>query len=180
MKDLFTEYIRCEEWNSSAQQDSSEGLALMLECLNEVSSRPFGFCELTCKLRITCTSCSAVTYSQLFRQNVVIVTLTQEAGIVDMEEALNNSLCSSNSDRRCDTCENIGARENVEFVETKKFLILQFAHTLNARCIPLQNLELSVNNVTKKYQLECIIERSGSNSYNGHYWSYLKKKWHMV
>ena len=81
----------------------------------------------------------------------MIVTLTQEAGIVDMEEALNNSLCSSNSDRRCYICENIGGRENVEFVETKKFLILQFARTLNARCIPLKKLELSVNNVTKKY-----------------------------
>ena len=152
----------------------------MLECLNEVSSGPFGFCELRCKLRSTYISCSVVTYSHLFIQNVVVVTLTQEAGIVDMEEALNNTLYSSNSDRRCYTCENIGARENVEFVETKKFLILQFAHTLNARCIPLQNLELSVNNVTKKYQLECIIERSGYDIDNGHYWSYLKKKWHMV
>ena len=47
----------------------------------------------------------------------MIVTLTKEAGIVDMEEALNNTLNSSNSDRRCYTCDNIGARENVEFVE---------------------------------------------------------------
>ena len=51
VKDISRKLIRYKEWNPSAQQDSSEGLALILDYLNDggpyknISSGPFGLCE---------------------------------------------------------------------------------------------------------------------------------------
>ncbi len=45
---------------------------------------------------------------------------------------------------------------------------------IKKKCIPLQNLEITVGGVHKKYELQCIIEHRGRRVQNGHYVSYFK------
>ena len=40
------------------------------------------------------------------------------------------------------------------------------------RCIPLENFEVKVGGVDKKYELQCIIENRGYSVQCGHYMSY--------
>ena len=74
-----------------------------------------------------------------------------ETGNAYIEEAVNNTLLSSISIRKFNICENIGAIDIIEFVETIHFLFLKIYTPLTARCIPLKHLELSFNDITKKY-----------------------------
>ena len=109
----------------------------------------------------------------------MVVVLTEE-GIADMRQAVMNTLNSFNQGRGCPNCGNIGMREEVEFIQTSQFFHIQIASRGGKRCIPLQDFEITLSSgIVKKYELECIIQRSGNNAYNGHYWSNIKK-WHMV
>ena len=72
--------------------------------------------------------------------------------------------------------ENIGMTEKVQFIQTSQFFHIQIASRGGKRCILLQDFEIPLpSGIVKKYQLECIIQRSGNNAYNGHYWSNIKK-----
>ena len=45
---------------------------------------------------------------------------------------------------------------------------------LKGTCVPLENLEITVGGVHKKYELQCIIEHRGRRVQSGHYVSYFK------
>ena len=132
VKKLFTMLIKKETWNSSNQQDSSEALVDILNCFNEGGNNgPFNFCQFTNNVRFTCTSCHGIAYSDESIQNVMIVVLTQE-GIVDMRQAVMNTLNSFNQNRGCPYCPNIGMTEEVEFIHTSHFFHIQIA-SINSR-----------------------------------------------
>ena len=78
-------------------------------------------------------------------------------------------------------CNNVSANQKLEIIDTRQFLILQLVlfdsegKKSTRQCTPLQNLELNVRDVHKKYQLECIIEHIGNTVQTGHYVSYFKR-----
>ena len=167
--------IEKEAWNSSQQQDSSEALVDILNCLKEEGNNgPFNFCQFTSKFKFTCRSCHQIGYSEESIQNVMIVVITG-----DMRQALMNTLNSFNEGRDCPNCDNNGMTEQVQFIETSQFFHLQIASTGGKGCIPLQDFEIRLSSrIVKKYELECIIQRAGNNAYTGHYWSNIKKMAH--
>ena len=55
MKNLFTTLINKEEWNSDEQQDSSEALIDIFNCLMERGiNGPYNFFQYRTDLRLTC------------------------------------------------------------------------------------------------------------------------------
>jgi len=179
VKKLFTMIIKKESWNSSQQQDSSEALVDILNCFKEEGNNgPFNFCQFTSNLRLTCTSCHQIGYSGESIQNVMIVVIRgEERG--DMREALINRLKYFNDVRECPNCKHKGMTENLQFIQTGQFFHLQIASIGEIPCIPLQDFEITLSSgIVKKYELECIIQRSGSTANNGHYWSNIKKMAH--
>ena len=95
----------------------------------------------------------------------MIVFLVKE-GIVDMRQALMNTLNSFNQQRDCPYCLNVGIKEKWQFNHTWQLFLLQIA-SLSSRCILLQNSRIQlVSEIVKKRQLECIIERSDNNAYS--------------
>ncbi len=179
VKKLFTMIIKKETWNSSQQQDSSEALVDIFNCFKEEGNNgPFNFCQFTSNLRLTCTSCHQIGYSGESIQNVMTVPITGEE-IADMREALMNRLNNFNEVRQCRNCNNEGLTEKVQFIQTGQFFHLQIASIGEIPCIPLQDFKITLSSgIVKKYELECIIQRSGSTANNGHYWSNIKKMAH--
>merc|ERR1712105_97197 len=179
VKKLFTMIIKKEAWNSSQQQDSSEALVDILNCFKEEGNNgPFNFCQFTSNLRFTCTSCPEIGDSEESIQNVMTVPITGEE-IADMREALMNRLNNFNEVGQCRNCNNEGITEKVQFIQTGQFFHLQIASIGEIPCIPLQGFKITLSSgIVKKYELECIIQRSGSTANNGHYWSNIKKMAH--
>ena len=92
-----------------------------------------------------------------------------------------STLEDTECERICPKCSNIGANQKLEIIDTRQFLILQLVlfdsegQKSTRQCTPLQNLELNVRDVHKKYQLECIIQHIGNTVETGHYVSYFKR-----
>ena len=112
---------------------------------------------------------------------MIVVIRGEETG--DMREALINRLKYFNDVRQCPNCKHKGMTEDVQFIQTGQFFHLQIASIGEIPCIPLQDFKITLSSgIVKKYELECIIQRSGNNAYTllpRHYWSNIKK-WHMV
>ena len=108
VKKLFTMLINKETWNSSDQQDSSEALVDIFNCLKEGGNNgPFNFCQFTSNLRLTCSSCHQIAYFGESIQNVLVVVLTEQ-GIVNMRQGVMDTLNSFNEGRECPNCNNNG------------------------------------------------------------------------
>ena len=93
-----------------------------------------------------------------------------------MRQALQNKLQRNfNEHRRFENCDQTGIYEDVQILETNQFFHIVMTSPFGRRCFPLQEFDLTLSSgIKKKYQLECIIQRSGNNVYNGHYWSNIK------
>ena len=191
MKEIFSHIIAKANFNSSDQQDASEALTLIFQVLkhqqtNEnISTTPFGFCTYTSRYRYTCTHvlCQNEDYSPSLLGTILTVSIPQTENVFsqfDMKEAVMSTLQDSECERSCPHCGNSDGNQKLEITDTRQFLILQLMifnrHGRKSRkqCTPLQNLELKVGGVDKKYQLECIIEHIGDTVQIGHYVSYFK------
>ena len=181
MKNLFTTLIERKEWNSHEQQDSSEALLLMLNCLMERGmDGPSNFCQYRTNVMLTCSRCHVSYISGGTIENILLVTLTQD-GIDSMRQALQDTLKRTfNEHRHCENCNQTGIYEDVQILETNQFFHILITSTFGRRCFPLQEFDLILSSgIKKKYELQCIIQRTGPNPTSGHYWSNIKK-WHMV
>ena len=143
-----------------------------MECLNHqetsenISTVLFGFLTHKWRWRNRCTSCSNAHYSQDNSVNVLYVNIRQTEDAYytyDMKEAVMTTLGQENYlPITCPEGGNQRAQQKMELVETRKFLVIKMLifnqnQKTTAMCNPLQNLELNVNNVHSRYQLECII-----------------------
>ena len=152
MKDLFTTLIQKKEWNSNAQQDSSEALLLMLNSLMERGmDGPYNFCQYGINVIMTCSRCNASYISQTTIQNALFVNLTQNT-IDSMRQALQDTLNGFfNGDRHCEICDQTGVYEDVEILETNQFFHIVITSEFG-RCVPLQEFELILTGgIVKKY-----------------------------
>ena len=71
MKKILNTLINKETWDSSDQQHSGKALAEKLYCLNESGSNgPFIFSRFRTHSRMSYTSCSDVTFSEVPIQNL--------------------------------------------------------------------------------------------------------------
>ena len=176
MKDLFTTLIQKKEWNSNAQQDSSEALLLMLNSLMERGmDGPYNFCLYRTNLIMTCSRCNASYISRTTIQNALFINLRQNT-IDSMRQALEDTLNGNfNGDRHCVTCSGSGIYEKFEFLHTNQFFIIPINSTFG-ECVPVQEFELIAGGNMKKYELQCIIERYGHDNNHGHFWANIKKK----
>ena len=97
-----------------------------------------------------------------------------------MYVAVMRTLEESECRRDFDNYENKNGYQKLEITHTKQFLMLQLllfdweGNKSTQTCIPLQNLEIIVGGVDKKYELQCIIEHQGTSVLSGHYVSYFK------
>ena len=90
------------------------------------------------------------------------------------------SITNDNDNEHYYNCDRRGAREKINFLRAKKFLIAQLIYPIEGRYIPLQNLEVDlVSGIVHKYDLECIIAHSVVNAYSGHKWLYIRI-WYIV
>ena len=119
MKYLFTTIIDRNEWTSNAQQDSSEALLLMLNCLMERGmDGPSNFCQYRTNVMLTCSRCHVSSISDVTIGNVLLVTLTQD-GIDSMRQALQDTLKRTfNEHRHCENCNETGVYEDVQILKT--------------------------------------------------------------
>ena len=98
VKELFLKIIQYVNWNSSAQQDASEGLSEILnnqQRNNNISNVPFGFCAYKWRWRKTCNSCHNEFNSQDNTVNVLYIHKPQREGdyyTYDMREAVKTTL----------------------------------------------------------------------------------------
>ena len=91
-----------------------------------------------------------------------------------------NTVNSFNKQRGCPYCLNIGMTKEWQFIHAWQFFPIQIT-SLSSRCIPLKNFEIQLaSRIVKKYQLGCIIQRSGNSANIGHYWSNMKNStWYL-
>ena len=171
MKNLFTTLIEKKEWNSDEQQDSSEVLLFMLNCLMERGmDGPSNFCQYRTNVMLTCSRCHVSSISGGTIENVLLVTLTQD-GIDSMRQALQDTLKRTfNEHRHCENCNETGIYEDLQILETNQFFHILIISP-SGRCVPLQDFKLRLTSgIVKKYELQCIIQRYGIDANNGHFW----------
>ena len=142
MKDLFTTLIQKKQWNSNAQQDSSEALLLMLNSLMERGmDGPYNFCQYEINVWVTCPRCNIPLISRTTYQNALFINLRQNT-IDSMRQALEDTLNGNfNGDRHCGICGQSGTYETLEFLQTNQFFHIVITSDFG-ECVPLQEFEL--------------------------------------
>ena len=192
LKNIFSVLIRDPGFDSTDQQDVTEGLIRILDVLQEQRPNghtPFMFCSYEYAFEYTCNSCTFVSATESIKDNMIRVPVPERVGNslqFDMETALMNTLYRQtvlNDSTPCSNpkCKKTGLLEKMLLTMLRQFLIVNILLNdsrdgkLPDKCIPLQQFEVNALDMTHKYKLLCIIEHLGASVTSGHYVIYFKK-----
>lgn len=183
-QNLFNEFIKEYRRKNpgktfgNGQEDSGEGLHLILDCINDKGLYKYFTHRYINK--IVCINCSRV-ISKNLDEGCIVEIPPAFKGLKTEEnpDKLNNYIrhYSTSLNYKCSKCSNNKCFSVYQLSYSPEILVIMFNKYYNKTIVefPTELVFPSINNTQIKYKLISKIEHSGSMS-GGHYWAHCYRK----